>query len=215
MLFRKTRNPFIDHPEWIDMIWSENPDNIAPAAPGSLTSTQQNAYFVNLNWTASPDTDVLGYRIYMNGSTTPVAVTKDTSITIDHLSPSTTYTFTVKAFDKGYLESPFSNTVTAATIASDSYAPDLIITKYISGTNNIANTIKNNALEIVNKTGHEVNLNNYRINIQFKNNSTGAIYNGDTYELEGKVANMKLLYFKPEIYFIMLYSGTGKVRNGI
>lgn len=186
---QKNRNPFIDHPEWIDMIWSENPDNIAPAAPGSLTSTQQNAYFVNLNWTASPDTDVLGYRVYMNGSTTPVAVTKDTSITIDHLSPSTTYTFTVKAFDKGYLESPFSNTVTAATIASDSYAPDLIITKYISGTNNSTNTIKNNALEIVNKTGHEVNLNNYRINIQFKNNSTGAIYNGDTYELEGKVAN--------------------------
>ncbi|MDR4954182.1 endonuclease [Chryseobacterium sp. ES2] len=184
---QKNRNPFIDHPEWIDMIWSETPDNIAPAAPGSLVSTQQNAYFVNLNWTASPDTDVLGYRVYMNGSTTPVAVTKGTSISIDHLTPSTTYTFTVKAFDKAYLESPFSNTLTASTIASDSYAPDLMITKYISGTN--TEFIKNNALEIVNKTGHEVNLNNYRINIQFKNNSSGAIYSGDTYELEGKVGN--------------------------
>lgn len=186
---QKNRNPFIDHPEWIDMIWSENPDNIAPLAPGSLVSTQQNAYFINLNWTASTDTDVLGYRIYMNGSETPVAVTKGTAITIDHLSPSTTYTFTVKAFDKGYLESPFSNTVTVSTIASDSFAPDLMITKYISGTNNTANTIKNNALEIVNKTGHEVNLNNYRINIQLKNNATGAIYNADTYELEGKIGN--------------------------
>ncbi|MBO9691217.1 endonuclease [Chryseobacterium sp.] len=186
---QKNRNPFIDHPEWIDMIWSETPDNIAPAAPGSLASTQQNAYFINLNWTASPDSDILGYRVYMNGSTTPVAVTKGTSISIDHLSPSTTYTFTVKAFDKAYLESPFSNTVTASTIASDSYAPDLMITKYISGTNNNSNTVKNNALEIVNKTGHEVNLNNYRINIQFKNTSTGAFYSGDTYELEGKVGN--------------------------
>ncbi|SDI99028.1 endonuclease [Chryseobacterium jejuense] len=186
---QKNRNPFIDHPEWIDMIWSESPDSIAPLAPGSLVSTQQNAYFVNLNWTASPDTDILGYRIYMNGSETPVAVTKGTAIAIDHLSPSTTYTFTVKAFDKGYLESPFSNTVTASTIASDSFAPDLMITKYISGTNNIANTIKNNALEIVNKTGHEVNLNNYRINTQLKNNATGAIYNADTYELEGKIGN--------------------------
>ncbi|MBB6330168.1 endonuclease I [Chryseobacterium sediminis] len=184
---QKNRNPFIDHPEWIDLIWSETPDNIAPAAPGSLTSTQQNAYFVNLSWTASADTDVLGYRIYMNGSTTPVAVTKGTSISIDHLSPSTAYTFTVKAFDKAYLESPFSNTVTASTIASDSYAQDLMITKYISGTN--TNVVKNNALEIVNKTGHEVNLNNYRINIQFKNSVSGAIYNGDTYELEGKVGN--------------------------
>jgi endonuclease I len=186
-VIQKNRNPFIDHPEWIDMIWSETPDNIPPAAPGSLVSTQQNAYFVNLNWTASPDADILGYRIYMNGSTTPVAVTKGTSISIDHLTPSTTYTFTVKAFDKAYLESPFSNTVTASTIASDSYAPDLMITKYISGTN--TELVKNNALEIVNKTGHEVNLNNYRINIQFKNNISGAFYNGDTYELEGKVGN--------------------------
>lgn len=189
---QKNRNPFIDHPEWIDMIWSETPDNIAPAAPGSLVSTQQNAYFVNLNWAASTDTDILGYRVYMNGSTTPVAVTKGTSITIDHLSPSTTYTFTVKAFDKGYLESPFSNTVTTATIASDSYAPDLMITKYISGTNNTANTIKNNALEIVNKTGHEVNLNDYRINIQLKNNISGSIYFADTYELEGKIGNNEI-----------------------
>ncbi|WP_347219180.1 endonuclease [Chryseobacterium sp.] len=188
---QKNRNPFIDHPEWIDMIWSETPDNIAPAAPGSLISTQQNAYFVNLNWTASADADVLGYKVYMNGSTTPVAVTKGTSITIDHLSPSTAYTFTVKAFDKGYLESPFSNTITASTIASDSFAPDLMITKYISGTNNVANTIKNNALEITNKTGHEVNLNNYRINILLKN-AQGNYYNADTYELEGKIGNNEI-----------------------
>ncbi|PWN71421.1 endonuclease I [Chryseobacterium phosphatilyticum] len=186
---QKNRNPFIDHPEWIDAIWSETPDNIAPVAPASLVSSQQNAYFINLNWTASADADILGYRVYVNGAATPVAVTKGTSITIDHLNPSTTYTFTVKAFDKGYLESPFSNSVTTATLASDLYAPDLMITKYISGTNNIANTIKNNALEIVNKTGHEVDLNNYRINIQLKNNTNGAIYNADTYELEGKIGN--------------------------
>ncbi|SHL70434.1 Por secretion system C-terminal sorting domain-containing protein [Chryseobacterium contaminans] len=183
---QNNRNPFIDHPEWVNMIWSETPDNIPPTAPGALTSTQQSAYFINLNWTASPETDVLGYRIYMNGATTPVATTKNTSISIDHLDPSTTYTFTVKAYDKGYLESPVSNTVTASTIASDAYAKDLIITKYISGTNNT--TVSNNALEITNKTGHEVNLNNYRINILLKN-TQGNYYRADTYELEGKVGN--------------------------
>ncbi|RXM51357.1 MULTISPECIES: endonuclease [unclassified Chryseobacterium] len=183
---QNNRNPFIDHPEWVNMIWSETPDAIAPSAPGSLATTQQNAYFINLNWTASPETDVLGYKIYVNGSTTPIATTKNTSISIDHLNPSTTYTFTVKAYDKGYLESPLSNTVTAATIASDSYAKDLIITKYISGTNNTM--VNNNALEITNKTGHEVNLNDYRINIQLKN-TQGNYYRADTYELEGKVGN--------------------------
>lgn len=183
---QNNRNPFIDHPEWVNMIWSETPDAIAPSAPGSLTSTQQNAYFVNLNWTASPETDVLGYRIYMNGAAVPIATTKSTFISIDHLDPSTTYTFTVTAYDKGYLESPVSNTVTASTIASDSYAKDLIITKYISGTNNT--TVSNNALEITNRTGHEVNLNNYRINILLKN-TQGNYYRADTYELEGKVSN--------------------------
>lgn len=180
---QKNRNPFIDHPEWINMIWSETPDSVAPLAPSSLVSTQQNARFVNLNWTASSDTDILGYRIYVNGSTTPVATTKNTSISIDHLDPSTTYTFTVKSFDKGYLESPQSNTATATTLASDSFAPDLMIVKYIEGTAN------NKALEIVNKTGHEVNLNNYRINIQLYNSTSGNYYNADTYELEGKVGN--------------------------
>lgn len=189
---QKNRNPFIDHPEWVNVIWSEMPDNIAPMAPSSLISTQQNANFVTLNWAPVSDTDILGYRIYMNGSAVPVATTKNTFITIDHLDPSTTYTFTIKAFDKGYLESSYSNVVTAATIASDSYAKDLIIVKYISGTNSpfgVSPVVSNNAIEIVNKTGHEVNLNNYRINIQFKNTSNGSFYNADTYELEGKVGN--------------------------
>lgn len=180
---QKNRNPFIDHPEWINIIWSEAPDTVAPLAPSSLVSTQQNARFVNLSWIPSADTDILGYRIYVNGSPTPAATTKNTSISIDHLDPSTTYSFTVKSFDKGYLESPYSNAVSATTLASDSYSSDLMIVKYIEGTGN------NKALEIINKTGHEVNLNNYRINIQLYNSTSGNYYNADTYELEGKVSN--------------------------
>lgn len=180
---QKNRNPFIDHPEWVNLIWSETPDAVAPAAPTSLMAVQQNAYFVNLSWTQSPDPDVLGYRIYVNGSPTPAATTKDTSVSIDHLLPATTYTFTVKAFDKGYLESPSSNTATATTATSDSFAKDLMIIKYLEGSAN------NKALEIINRTGHPVNLNNYRINIQFYSNSNGNYYYSDTYELEGTVAH--------------------------
>ena len=95
--------------------------------------------------------------------------------------------------------------MTASTIALDSYASDLIITKYISGTN--TESVKNNALEIINKTGHEVNLNNYRINIQFKNSLSGDFYNGDTYELEGRVGNNEtFVILNPKRHFIMLYS---------
>ena len=30
---QKIRNPFIDHPEWVNMIWSETPDAVAPYFP--------------------------------------------------------------------------------------------------------------------------------------------------------------------------------------
>ena len=33
---QNVRNPFIDHPEWVNMIWSEIPDAIAPQAPSNL-----------------------------------------------------------------------------------------------------------------------------------------------------------------------------------
>ncbi len=178
---QKNRNPFIDNPSWVNLIWSETLDNIAPLAPTNLAVTQQNANFVNLSWTPSSDTDILGYRIYMNGAATPIVTTKSTSISIDHLTPSTTYNFVVKSFDKGYLESPASNTISAATIASDNFAKDLMITKYLEGSGN------NKAIEITNKTGHEVDLNNYRLNIQFFNGT--SYYFSDTFELEGTVAD--------------------------
>ena len=52
----------------------------------------------------SSDTDVLGYKVYVNG--TYVKYSKTNSVAIDRLSPSTAYNVTVKAYDKGYLLSP-------------------------------------------------------------------------------------------------------------
>lgn len=180
---QKNRNPFIDNPSWVDLIWSETTDTVNPAAPLNLTVTQQNANFVNLSWTPSADTDILGYKIYVNGATTPIATSKTNSIIIDRLTPSTTYTFTIKSYDKGYLESPFSNTVNATTLASDGFAKDLMITKYLEGTGN------NKAIEITNKTGHDVNLDNYNINIQYYSSTSGSYYFSDSFQLEGVVAN--------------------------
>ncbi len=179
---QKNRNPFIDNMQWVDLIWSETPDAVPPSVPANLTVAQQNAHFVNLSWTASPEADVLGYNIYMDGSATPVARTKSTSISIDRLTPSTTYSFTVKAYDKGYLESAQSNTVNAVTLASDGFAKDLMITKYLEGTGN------NKAIEITNNTGHEVNLNNYSLGIQFYNSAGPNYYFDEGYQLEGKAA---------------------------
>ena len=181
----KTRNPFIDHPEWINMIWSVAPDAIAPQAPQNLASSAIGESFVNLSWQAVPDTDLLGYQVFQNGNY--IGYTKNTSFVADRLSPNTAYDFTVKAYDNGYLQSIASNTATISTTTTDVLAKDLMITKYIEGSTNSNNNQSNTAIEIMNKTGHEVNLNNYHLSIQFKGTGT-TYYFSDSFMLEGKIA---------------------------
>lgn len=176
---QKNRNPFIDHPEWVNVIWTQTPDAAAPAAVQNLSASVTSAYFVNLNWSASESGDVLGYRIYQNSLL--VGVTKDTSFSVDHLQPGTLYNFTVRAFDNGYLESAESNLISVTTLASDAYAKDLQITKYLEGTG------QNAAIEITNRTGHAVDLNKYRLSIQFYNSVNDNYYFPAPYELEGVV----------------------------
>ena len=176
---QRNRNPFIDNPQWVNVIWNQTPNSSEPQAPTNLNVTQNSAYFLNLSWTPSPDADVIGYKIYQNDVL--LTTTKGTSISIDHLEPSTLYKFKVQAYDNGYYLSPYSNTVSATTLASDIYAKDLMITKYLEGSSN------NKAIEITNKTGHPVNLNKYRLSIQFYNSTVGNYYFPDAYELEGIV----------------------------
>lgn len=176
---QKNRNPFIDYPQWVNAIWNQTANSLEPQAPTNLSITQTSAYFVNLSWTPSPDADVIGYKIYQNDVL--IAYTKDTSISIDHLEPSTFYNFKVQAYDNSYYQSMYSNTVSATTLATDIYAKDLMISKYLEGSE------YNRAIEITNKTGHPVNLNKYRLSTQFYNNTAGNYYFPDAYELEGLV----------------------------
>ncbi len=176
---QKNRNPFIDNPQWVNAIWGQTPDAVAPLAPSNLSVLQTSAYFANLSWTPSTSSDVIGYNIYQNGVF--LTSTKSASISIDHLNPSATYTYTVKAYDNGYLNSPDSNTVTVNTLASDVYAKDLFISKYLEGTSN------NKAIEIVNRTGHPVNLNDYRLSVQAYGNNN--YYFPAPFEMEGIIQN--------------------------
>ncbi|MDP9956197.1 endonuclease I [Epilithonimonas hungarica] len=175
---QKNRNPFIDHPEWVNLIWNQTPDNIAPAAPSSLMLERNSAYFVNLAWQANTEPDVLGYKIYQDGVL--IGTSKTNSFSADHLVPDTTYNFTVKAYDNAYLESPQSNTLNVTTLSTDGFAKDLQIVKYLEGTGN------NKAFEIANRTGHKVNLNGYKLYIQYKGT---AYYFGEPFELEGEIEN--------------------------
>lgn len=178
---QKNRNPFIDHPEWVNAIWNQSPIVVVPQAPEDLSSSQTSAYFVNLNWTPSVDSNILGYKIYQNGIS--IGYTKEANFTADHLSPSTMYQFTVKAYYRDYSESSDSNLLSITTLDQDIYSKDLMITKYLEG------DADNKALEITNRTGHKVDLNKYRLNIQFYNSVNDNYYFVAPYELEGIVEN--------------------------
>ncbi|MGW4471064.1 glycosyl hydrolase family 18 protein [Nonomuraea sp. NPDC004354] len=98
-------------------------DTQPPTAPGSPRSTGKTSSSVTLTWTASTDDKgVAGYDVYTG--TTPATSVTGTTATVGGLSPSTEYTFTVRARDLYDNLSPASVpvTVTTADIVESGYA---------------------------------------------------------------------------------------------
>ena len=83
----------------------------APAAPSNLTVTGTTSSSVSLSWTA-PSGTVSGYYVSQNG--TQVATVTGTSATISGLAASTSYSYTVSAYNSAG-QSPASNQVSATT----------------------------------------------------------------------------------------------------
>nr|WP_242438635.1 carbohydrate binding domain-containing protein [Streptomyces sp. CB00455] len=89
-------------------------DTVAPTTPGALASTGKTSSSVSLGWTASSDNvGVSGYDVYQGA--TKVATSTTTGATVGGLSPTTAYTFTVRARDAAGNTSPASNAVTVTT----------------------------------------------------------------------------------------------------
>ncbi|MET9495929.1 carbohydrate binding domain-containing protein [Streptomyces sp. NPDC006552] len=91
-------------------------DTQAPTAPTGLASTGKTDSSVSLSWGAASDnTGVTGYDIYAGGN--KLLTVSGTSATVSGLTPSTAYTFTVKAHDAAGNTSPASNAVSVTTSA--------------------------------------------------------------------------------------------------
>jgi chitodextrinase len=96
------------------------PDQTAPSVPGSLRVTGTTDTTVALAWNAATDNvGVAGYRVSrVSGSTSTVIGTTTTlAFTATGLTASTSYTFTVAAYDAAGNASGASNAVTATTSA--------------------------------------------------------------------------------------------------
>jgi hypothetical protein len=89
----------------------------APTAPSSLAVLSTTASAASLSWTGSTDNvSVAGYNVY-SGSTI-VATSPGAAATVTGLAPSTSYSFTVRAFDEAGNLSAVSAPVSATTLAN-------------------------------------------------------------------------------------------------
>lgn len=90
-------------------------DTTAPTAP-TLAASGTTSTSTNLSWSGATDNvGVTGYDIYQG--TSLIGSTASTSYTVSSLSPSTTYSFTVRAKDAAGNASVSSNTVSVTTLA--------------------------------------------------------------------------------------------------
>ena len=113
--YQGNRNPFIDHPEYVALIWgTTTPDTEAPSTPTNLTVTGSTSSSISLSWTASTDNIIVAaYDIYVDGTLKTSSVSN--GATVSGLNPSTTYTFFIKAKDAAGNTSNQSNTATGTT----------------------------------------------------------------------------------------------------
>ncbi len=116
--FQANRNPFIDHPEWIESIWGA----ITVPTPVATAATAVDAHGFTANWGATAG--AASYRIDI--STSPnfagfvtgrknVVVT-GTSFVLSGLYPNTNYYYRVRALDASGNLSLHSNTINVMTI---------------------------------------------------------------------------------------------------
>ncbi|MEO8235328.1 MAG: endonuclease [Flavobacterium sp.] len=171
---QNNRNPYIDHPEYVSLVWGAGScpaDTQSPTTPTTFTVTSVTSSTISLSWTASTDNiGVTNYDIYVDG-VKYASSGGATSITLTGLDAATTYSIYVVAKDCQVNISSPSNTVSATTTAIVAgTASDLFFSEYVEGTSN------NKALEIINITGSTIDLSTYSIKRQ--TNGAGAWSSG-------------------------------------
>jgi len=159
------------------------PDTTPPSVPANLAATAVSGTQVNLTWTASTDNvAVTGYKVFRNGAQIGTSATGSYSDT--GLTPATTYTYEVSAFDAASNESAKSAAATATT--PDTIAPSVptnLSATAVSGTQvNLAWTASTDNVAV---TGYKV----FRGGVQIGTSATTSYSDmtcapGNTYTYE-------------------------------
>ena len=108
------------------------PDTTPPSTPASVSAIAVSSSQINVSWAASTDNvGVAGYQVFRNSvliKTTTALSYNDTG-----LAASSTYSYTVAAFDAAGNYSPQSAPVSATTLTPDTTPPTVSITTPVGG----------------------------------------------------------------------------------
>lgn len=112
-------------------------DGTPPTRPENLSATATGTTSIGLSWSGSadPESGVVGYRVYRNG--TQVAETAGTTYLDTGLSPATEYEYQVSAVNGQGLESPKSSRATATTFDATGPSTPKDLTATAAGTDRI------------------------------------------------------------------------------
>ena len=92
------------------------PDTTPPSIPTNLVATAVSSSQINITWTASTDNvAVTGYKIFRRGTQVATSATNSFSDIGGGLNPSTSYSYTVSAFDAAGWNSGLSTSASATT----------------------------------------------------------------------------------------------------
>jgi YD repeat-containing protein len=110
------------------------PDTTAPGTPTGLANPSKTTTSASLSWNASTDPTVggattsglAGYKLYRNGSATALTTTTLLNFTDSGLTPNTTYTYQITAYDNAGNES--AKSTPALSVTTNANLPTVTIT---------------------------------------------------------------------------------------
>jgi endonuclease I/chitodextrinase len=145
-------------------------DEEPPTIPQNLVISNETESTFIISWDASTDNTKVGiYEIYVDDIL--YGSSNNEMFTANGLAPSTTYKVQVLAVDEVGNKSALSTPINGTTTNGSATATELFFSEYLEGSS------FNKALEIVNLTDNDINLNVYSIKRQKDGGLDGEVWN--------------------------------------
>jgi len=109
---QNNRNPFVDHPIYVDLIWGDPP--VLPIAPSNLQADNITTNSAELNWIDNADNED-GYYLYQSGLRVATLPSGATFALVEDLSPLQTYNYSVSCYNISGESATSSHTFTTLT----------------------------------------------------------------------------------------------------